>query len=191
MSEITGIPYVEGVPPPPGHVLVKVLSPNHPDGLQCWLKPEDLKPSRVRRSTLTPELRRRAEATLTRIGRSLLGKHWTKKTWADGFEYDMHPEREIAGFEVAGNVLALERKLRPNVPNREVELVWVAITAVRNGPQNSSIGDALAMFPHLKGLPNLGRVIDICNGRFEAFRAETPPPTPTLRDGLHRIDPIR
>jgi len=193
MSEIKGIPYVEGEPPPAGHVLVRVATPDNQDGLQCWLRPEDLHPSKVKRSTLTPELRRRAEATLTKIGRSILGKEWTKKTWADGFEYDMHPEREISGFEIAGTILALERALRPNVPLREIKLVWLAVHAVRNGPKNCTVDDALAMFPTLRGLPELARVIDICNGRLDCLKAAPPsaqPPTPTLQDGLHRINPV-
>lgn len=187
-TTVNGIVYVAGEPGPAGHVLVTVLSPEHPDGLKAWMRPEDLRPSKVKRSTLTPELRRRAEATLTRIGRALLGKDFTKKSWADGFEFDMHPEREIAGFEIAANVLALERSLRPNVPLRELKLVWAAINAVRNGPKDSAVADALAMFPMLKNLPNLTRVIDVCNGRFDAFKAEVPPAPPELHDGQHRTN---
>lgn len=188
MAETTanGVVYVAGEPGPPGHILVTVLTPGRPDGLQVWMRPEDLRPSKVKRSTLTPELRRRAEATLTKIGRALLGKDETRKSWADGFEFDMNPEREIRGFEIAANVLALERRLRPNVPLRELKLVWAAINAVRNGPENSTVADALAMFPMLKNLPDLDRIIDACNGRFDAFKIEAPPTPPNLHDGQHR-----
>jgi len=178
---VTAIPYVEGEAPPPGTVFVKVVSPDHPEGVPCWMRPEDMQIARRGpRPPLSPELRARSDAIYRKIGRGVLDWVKGKDDWASGFAADDHPEREIGMWEWIAAVFDAERKLRQNHPKRELKLLLSGLCIVASAPTGYGAAEAMAQEPKLANIPEFTRAV-------ETLLMQRPANLPALPDGQHRV----
>ena len=86
------------------------------------LKDADVQPNRIRQHEhLSPDLEVRAQAIY-----DILGKHLNQDRlrWADGFCFDLHPERELAIWE---NYAAAYKKFTDGKPQYHQAVAWRTI----------------------------------------------------------------
>lgn len=152
MESDVWIPFVEGDPGPPGHILVQ-----DQEGRRGWLHPRNFRLGPIV-SELTPE-----QIERIRGFKVVLAEHdpSTLERAIDNFSCDMHPEQEIRLWETMAKVYADELKDHPDAGPRERALIYRTIFSC---PYSTRIEDVISYEPALKSFPRLAEVIR----RFEA-----------------------
>jgi hypothetical protein len=115
----------------PGSVLARIQGHERP----VWISAAVLRPSPLRHPPFPEDVREQ----IRQIQRTFAGvRPMSLEQWEDGFRRDLHPEREIALFLYAGEILArlLEHGVGAGAANREREIYQVLVACMTGSPEH-------------------------------------------------------